>query len=87
MPGQWEKLLEFAEYCAICSEQFRGNDQRILSVYLHQPICMECKKEEEGQKDYTEASKVMLSECIYRAGQPYEEPESYCLYHFTPYPR
>jgi len=85
MNDQWKKNLTCAERCTICSEKLDKRDQRILSVYSHQPICMTCKKEEEKQTDYADMSKSMISECIRTTGKPYGDPEGYCFHHFCPY--
>ena len=85
MNDQWKKNLTCAERCTICNEKLNKRDQRILSVYSHQPICMNCKKEEEKKTDYADISKSMISECIRTTGKPYGDPEGYCFHHFCPY--
>jgi hypothetical protein len=81
----WEKQLSCAEECSRCSKSLEAKDRRILSVYDHQPICSDCKKEEEKRPDYEDASRQMMAECISETGKPYGDPASYCFHHFCPY--
>ncbi len=85
MIDQWEKDLTCAGTCTQCSAGLDAKDQRILSVYTHQPICMDCKRKEEKQPDYEDASKGMIAECLKETGRPYGNPEGYCFHHFCPY--
>jgi hypothetical protein len=85
MNEHWKKDLTCAERCTVCNKKLDKRDQRILSVYSHQPICMTCKNEEERQTDYADMSKNMISECIRTTGKPYGDPEGYCFHHFCPY--
>jgi len=39
-------------------------EQRILSVYDDEPICLDCKKREEGRSDYGEVSRKMIGQCM-----------------------
>jgi len=54
-------------------------------VYTHEPICMNCKREEEKNADYSDQSKAMMSQCLKDTGKPYGDPEGYCFHHFCPY--
>jgi len=85
MSDQWEKNLACATSCYTCGGQLSDKDQRILSVYTHEPICMNCKQEEETKADYADQSKAMMSQCIKDTGKPYGDPEGYCFHHFCPY--
>lgn len=85
MPDQWEKNLACATDCRTCGSKLDNNDQRILSVYTHEPICMNCKREEEKNADYSDQSKAMMSQCLKDTGKPYGDPEGYCFHHFCPY--
>ena len=46
---------------------------------------MDCKRKEEKQPDYEDASKGMIAECLKETGRPYGNPEGYCFHHFCPY--
>jgi hypothetical protein len=61
MKEEWEETILCATQCSRCRG---GLDRRILSVYDHQVICMECKKEEEERPDYDEVSKNMIRQCM-----------------------
>lgn len=71
--------------CTRCDTKLKPEDQRILSVYDHQPICMECKAAEEKRTDYPEASKEMIGQCMIQTEMMYSDPEGYCYHHFYPY--
>jgi len=85
MVDQWEKDLSCAERCAECDGKLDQRDQRVLSVYTHQPICMPCKKQEETRPDYSDVSKNVIADCIESTGKPYGDPGGYCFHHFCPY--
>ncbi|MGD2269361.1 MAG: hypothetical protein PVI06_03100 [Desulfobacterales bacterium] len=85
MSDPWENDLSCAEKCSNCDTQLSQRDQRILSVYTHEPICMNCKREEEKRPDYEDVSKGMIVQCIKETGKPYGDPGGYCFYHFCPY--
>jgi len=85
MSDQWEKNLACATNCQSCGNELGAKDQRILSVYTHEPICMSCKQEEEKKADYADQSKSMMSQCIKETGKPYGDPAGYCFHHFCPY--
>ncbi len=44
---KWEEIISCAIACSRCSGKMKPEDQRILSVYDHQTVCMPCKKAEE----------------------------------------
>jgi hypothetical protein len=69
----------------ILNWKLEKDDQRILSVFTHQPICLQCKEKEEAQPDYSDVSKNMLAACIDNTGKPYGDPGGYCFHHFCPY--
>ena len=71
--------------CTRCHKSLQPGDPRILSIYDHNPICMECKKNEERQADYEEVSKKMIGQCMIDTELKQEDPESYCYNHFYPY--
>jgi hypothetical protein len=85
MPHQWEKELSCAITCSRCDKPLSKDDLRILSVYDHQPICMDCKKEEEKRPDYEEVSKNMIGNCLVDTELMYSDPGGYCYYHFYPF--
>jgi hypothetical protein len=84
MSDQWEKELSCAENCSKCKAELGQKDRRILSVYTHAPICMNCKREEERRPDYEDVSKSMIVHCIEDTGRPYGDPGGYCFHHFCP---
>ncbi len=81
----WEKQLSCAEECSRCKKTLQTRDRRILSVIDHEPICVECKKEEEKRPDYEDASRQMMARCIAETSKPYGDPASYCFHHFCPF--
>ena len=85
MPENWEKQLSCAEQCERCNKTMEKRDRRILSVFDHQPICTECKKEEEKRSDYEDVSRQMIAECMQKTSKPYGDPASYCFHHFCPF--
>ena len=85
MEENWEKELSCANQCKRCHQSIEDKDQRILSVYDHQPICMACKSEEEKQPDYDDTSKQMIAQCMEETNKPYGDPASYCFHHFCPF--
>ena len=85
MEENWEKELSCASQCKRCNTPLEEKERRILSVYDHQPICMECKREEEKRPDYDDASKQMIAGCMEQTNKPYGDPASYCFHHFCPF--
>ncbi len=85
MKDTWEDALSCAIECSRCSRNMAPADERILSVYDHQPICMPCKKEEEKRPDYEEVSKNAIGQCMIQTEIQYSDPGGYCYHHFYPY--
>jgi hypothetical protein len=85
MKDTWEDVISCAIACARCEKAMGENDQRILSVYDHEAICLACKKEEEKRPDYEEVSKNVIGTCMAETEQMWGDPGGYCLYHFYPY--
>lgn len=85
MAANWEKRLECAISCTSCQQSLGPKDLRILSIYTHDPICMDCKKKEEGRSDYAEVSKEMIGQCMADSELLYGEPGTYCYHHFYPF--
>ncbi|MEW5908647.1 MAG: hypothetical protein AB1659_02475 [Thermodesulfobacteriota bacterium] len=85
MEKLWEKNLSCAVSCSRCRKSLKGNDLRILSVYDHHPICMECKTEEEARTDYENISKEMIGTCMADVELKYSDPGGYCYFHFYPF--
>ena len=46
MTDAWAEDLTCATQCTNCYKTMGADDQRILSVYSHEAICMDCKKVE-----------------------------------------
>jgi hypothetical protein len=85
MGNDWEEKISCATECSKCKKEISQNDQRILSVYSHLPICMDCKKEEEKRPDYEDTSKAMIGQCMMDTELLYGDPGAYCYHHFYPY--
>ena len=63
----------------------RGRDRRILSVYDHEPICLDCKAAEEQRPDYESVSKEAIGQCLADTELAYGDPGGYCFHHFYPF--
>ena len=74
MEENWEKQLACAIGCQRCGQPLQNKDQRLLSVYDHQPICMSCKAAEEKRPDYEDVSRRMITECMEKTNKPYGDP-------------
>ncbi len=85
MKENWQERISCATKCSRCDKKLGPQDQRIFSVYDHEPICMECKKKEEQQADYEEVSKRVIGECMADVELKYSDPEGYCYKHFYPH--
>jgi hypothetical protein len=80
-----EGMLCCETHCPRCNKELNPDQQRILSVYDHKAICMECKKEEEQRPDYGEVSKKMIGQCMIDTELRYSDPGAYCYHHFYPF--
>ncbi|MFO7557949.1 MAG: hypothetical protein R6X10_03885 [Desulfobacterales bacterium] len=85
MTDMWENKLSCAIQCGKCTKAMKKSDKRILSVYDHNPICMECKKKEEQQDDYEKVSREMIGQCMAETEVMWSDPGGYCYHHFYPY--
>lgn len=85
MKDNWEKRLECAITCSACNQSLGPKDLRILSTYTHEPICMECKRNEEERSDYPEISQKLIGQCMADAELLYGDPGAYCYHHFYPF--
>lgn len=85
MTVEWEKKLACANECTRCEKPLDPEDQRILSVYDNEPICMGCKRKEEKQPDYKETSETMLRQCLVDVELMQTDLGGYCFHHFYPY--
>lgn len=85
MQEVWAEKLVCATHCQRCERSLGAGDQRILSVYDHEPICMQCKNEEEQRADYEQVSKGMIGQCLIDTEMQYGDPEGYCFHHFYPF--
>ena len=61
---QWEKQLSCASSCQLCGAALGAKSERILSVFSHETICMDCKRTEEKRPDYPDQSKQIIADCI-----------------------
>jgi hypothetical protein len=66
MEDVWAEKLTCATHCHRCSQNLGPKEQRILSVYDHEAICMDCKNDEENRPDYEDISK-----CLFMIMRPY----------------
>ena len=85
MEKNWEKTLSCADTCVRCQQPLKSKDQRLLSVYDHTAICIECKQAEEKRPDYEDVTKQMIAACMQETQKPYGDPASYCFHHFCPF--
>ena len=85
MEENWQKQLACADSCRRCGKSLAKKDRRLLSVYDHEPICMDCKNEEEKRPDYEDMSRQMIGTCMATTSKPYGDPASYCFHHFCPF--
>ena len=85
MADSWEEKLSCAIQCARCEKKLVPADERILSVYDHEPICLGCKKDEERRDDYPEVSKEAIGRCLAETEVLYGDPQGYCYHHFYPF--
>jgi len=85
MTEKWEEDLKCAIRCSRCGSSFGVADERILSVYDHEPICMACKKAEENRPDYSESAKQMIGQCMAETEYMWSDPGGYCYHHFYGY--
>jgi hypothetical protein len=85
MEDNWEKKLACANQCQHCNRTLGKKDPRMLSVYTHEPICIDCKQTEERRPDFQDQSKQMIASCISTTGKPYGDLASYCFHHFCPF--
>jgi len=85
MMQNWEKQLSCAEHCSRCEKSLSAKDRRFLSVIDHQPICVDCKKEEEKRPDHEDTARQMMAECMEQTGKPFGDPAGYCFHHFCPF--
>jgi hypothetical protein len=81
----WEQKLSCAVACHRCQTSLNPTQQRILSVYDHEPICLPCKKEEERRPDYESVSRQTIGVCMAETEVLYGDPGGYCLHHFYPF--
>ena len=85
MTESWDKKLACATQCDRCHQRLGQKDERILSVYDHQPICMICKKAEEKRPDYEAVLREGIGQCMIDTELAYGDPGGYCFYHFYPF--
>ena len=82
---QWEEKLSCAVACSRCNAGLKPTENRILSVYDHEAICMACKGAEEKKDDYESVSRDAIGTCMAETELLYSDPKGYCLYHFYPF--
>jgi len=81
----WQEKLSCALSCNRCQVSLGPSDQRILSVYDHEAICLACKKKEEQRPDYETVSRETIGSCMAESELLYSDPGGYCLHHFYPF--
>jgi hypothetical protein len=85
MADVWTEKLTCATNCHRCKENLNPKDQRILSVYDHEAICMACKREEETRSDYEVTTKQMIGQCMIDTEMEWGDPQGFCYHHFYPF--
>lgn len=85
MTDKWKRELSCATQCTRCNKALDKSDKRILSVYDHNSICMECKREEEKRDDYEDVSRKTIGQCMADTEIKWGDPNGYCYHHFYPY--
>lgn len=85
MTVEWEKKLACAIECTRCKKPLAPKDQRILSVYDNEAICMGCKRKEEQRPDYKKTSDTMVRQCLVDVELMQSDFGGYCFHHFYPY--
>ena len=85
MIDSWEEKISCALECPVCHKRLRPSDERILSVYNDEAICIACKREEEKRPDYGRVSKKMIDQCLLDVDNQWADPAGYCYHHFYPY--
>lgn len=85
MKDPWKEKIMCMIQCPRCGSSLKAEDERILSVYDHEPVCMKCKGEEEKRPDYADVSKMMIGQCLIDTEMAYSDPGGYCYHHFYPY--
>lgn len=82
---EWEKKLACAIECPRCQKSLKPDNQRILSIYDHEPICLDCKKVEEQRPDYKTIARQTIGTIMAENELLYGDPGGYCLHHFYPF--
>lgn len=85
MSESWERKLACAVACGRCGRGLGAGDARILSVYDHEPICMACKRAEEGRPDYAAVAQAAIGRCLADVELAQQDPGGFCYHHFYPY--
>ena len=85
MAAKWEEKLTCATECPRCKKTLNPRDQRILSVYDDEAICLGCKSMEEKRTDYKKTSETMIKQCMVDVELMQSDPGGYCFHHFYPY--
>ncbi len=85
MNRSWKDVITCATECASCHKPLAPKDERILSCFTHEAICMSCKKKEEEQPGYEEASRKVIAQCRVEIEMKQSDPEGYCYNHFYSY--
>ncbi|MGD0022967.1 MAG: hypothetical protein ABSC54_11810 [Smithellaceae bacterium] len=85
MKDDWKQKIMCAIECFRCHKSLSLRDERILSCYDHEAICMDCKRREEKLPDYKAISGEILAQCSVEVELTQSDPGSYCHSHFYPY--
>ncbi len=85
MAEEWKRKIACADSCSRCEKALVPGDERILSVYDHEAICMECKEKEMNASNYKGFSKKLIGNCMLESELSMVEPGDYCYHHFYPY--
>lgn len=83
--GIWLDELSCASRCHRCDRKLDHADLRILSVYDHKAICMNCKEQEVARPDYEQVSMDVAEQCLIHSESGAVDSRGYCYHHFYPY--
>ena len=62
MKDNWQERISCAIECSKCAKKLNPEDNRILSVYDHQAICFDCKKEDIDLAAFKEKYREILED-------------------------
>ena len=79
-----EEKMACAIQCSRCEKKIGPGDERILSVYDHEPICWRLQAAGKDRPDYKETSEAMIGQCMADSELHYGEPARFAFITSTP---